>query len=98
LTETSSWRSKTSVPGAQIDLVIDREDKIINLCEMKYSSAEFTIDKAYSARLREKRATFISETKTRKAAHTTLVTTYDLAANEHSAEVLFRVTMNDLFM
>jgi hypothetical protein len=97
LTETSSWRSKAADPGAQIDLVIDRNDKIIHLCEMKFASAEFTIDKSYSMKLKGKKAAFLSETGTRKAAHTTLVTTYGLTQNEYGAEVLFNVTMNDLF-
>jgi len=97
LTEISSWRSKTSVPGAQIDLVLDRSDGIINLCEMKYSMDEYYIDKEYSKRLREKTAAFLTETRTRKAAHTTLVTTYGLARNEHSARILFQLTMEDLF-
>jgi hypothetical protein len=97
LTGASSWRSKATAPGAQIDLVLEREDKIINLCEMKFASAEFTIDKAYSARLREKKTAFLSETGTRKAAHTTLVTTFGLTPNEYGAEILFQVTMKDLF-
>jgi hypothetical protein len=64
---------------------------------MKFSSDEYTIDKAYSQRLREKKAAFLAETGTRKAAHTTLVTTYGLKRNEYSAEVLFQIKMNDLF-
>lgn len=97
LTEASSWRSKTASPGAQIDLVLDRADKIVHLCEMKFASDEYTVDKEYSAKLREKRAAFMSETGTRKAAHTTLVTTFGLVRNAYSAEVLFQLTMNDLF-
>jgi len=97
LTETSSWRSKEASPGAQIDLVLDRNDRIINLCEIKFSSDEYTINKAYSMKLREKRTAFLAETGTRKAAHTTLVTTYGLKRNEYGAEVLFQITMNDLF-
>jgi len=97
LTEVSSWRSKTSIPGAQIDLVLDRNDGIINLCEMKYSMGEYHLDKEYSKRLREKTAAFLTETKTRKAAHATLVTTYGLARNEYSAGILFQLTMEDLF-
>ena len=42
-TETSSWRSRRSAPGAQVDLLIDRKDGIINLCEMKYSRVEYSI-------------------------------------------------------
>jgi len=97
LTEASSWRSKDASPGAQIDLVLDRSDKIIHLCEMKFASDEYAIDKAYSLKLREKRAAFLAETSTRKAAHTTLVTTFGLKRNEYSAEILFQMTMNDLF-
>jgi len=97
LTETSAWRSKDASQGAQIDLVIDRSDRIINLCEMKFSSNKYTIDRAYSLRLREKRDAFLAETGTRKAAHSTLVTTFGLKRNNYSAEVLFQITMTDLF-
>jgi predicted AAA+ superfamily ATPase len=97
LTEASSWQSKSSDPGAQIDLVLERSDRIIHLCEMKFSSDEYTIDKAYSKKLRAKKSAFHDETATRKAAHTTLVTTFGLKRNEYSAEILFQITMNDLF-
>jgi len=97
LTEASSWRSKAVTPGAQIDLVLDRSDNLIHLCEMKFSSTEYSIDKAYSAKLSQKRNAFLAETGTRKAAHTTLVTTYGLKQNIFSAEVLFQITMNGLF-
>ncbi|MDR2571467.1 MAG: AAA family ATPase [Oscillospiraceae bacterium] len=97
LTEASSWRSKTAVPGAQIDMVLDRGDKIIHLCEIKFTSTEYTISKAYSDKLREKKAAFISETGTRRAVHTTLLTTYGTTRNKYSAEILFEVTMNGLF-
>lgn len=97
LTETSSWRSLSSVPGAQIDMVIDRGDKIIHLCEIKFASTEYTIDRAYCEKLREKKAAFLVETGTRKAAHTTLITTYGLIKNNYSSEILFSIKMNDLF-
>jgi hypothetical protein len=97
LTEASSWRSRSAACGAQIDLVLDRSDKIINLCEMKFASAEYTVDKSYSRKLREQRTAFLSETGTRKAAHTTLVTTFGLMQNKYSAEILFQLTMNCLF-
>jgi hypothetical protein len=97
LTEASSWRSKKADPGVQIDLVLDRGDSIINLCEMKYSSDTYVIDKQYSKKLREKRTAFLLETGTRKAAHTTLVTTYGLSRNEYSAHATFSLTMDDLF-
>lgn len=97
LTEASSWRSRNPDAGAQIDLVLDRSDSIIHLCEMKFASDLYTIDKDYSRKLREKRSTFLAETGTRKAAHTTLVTTFGLTRNEYSAEILFQVSMDALF-
>ena len=97
LTEASSWRSHLSSPGTQIDLVLDRSDKIIHLCEMKFASTEYMVKKSYSEELRRKKAVFITETNTKKAAHTTLVTTYGLMKNEYSSEVLFQLTINDLF-
>ena len=97
LTEIYSWKSKTHVPGAQIDLVIERGDKVINLCEIRYSSSEHLLDKAADVSLRNKRAAFLAETRTRKAAHTTLITTYGLRKNAYQASIPFEVTLDDLF-
>jgi predicted AAA+ superfamily ATPase len=98
IANTAAWKSEHSKPGAQIDLVIDREDNIVDLCEMKYTNTEFQIDSNYGKALRRKRAVFLAETKTRKALHTVLVTTYGLLPGEHSAEVQVVVTMDDLFV
>lgn len=97
LSEIYSWRSKTYTPGAQIDLVIERADQIINLCEMKYSQSEYSIDKAYDLVLRNKKAAFLAETKTRKAVHTTMITTYGLKRNMYQAGIPFEVRLDDLF-
>lgn len=97
MTEVYSWKSKTSEPGAQIDLVIERGDQVINLCEMKYASSEYVIDKAVDLNLRNKRSAFIAETRTRKAAHTTMITTYGLRRNSYQAGIPFEVRLDDLF-
>lgn len=97
LTEIYSWRSKSYEPGAQIDLVIERGDNIINLCEIKYASTPYTIDKALDMNLRNKKAAFYAETRTRKAAHTTMITTYGLARNMYQAGIPFEVRLDDLF-
>jgi AAA+ ATPase superfamily predicted ATPase len=97
LTHTASWRSQKSDPGAQVDLLIDRHDNVINLCEMKYSSMEFAIDKKYDKSLRQKKETFVRETKTRKAVHLTMVTTYGVKHNEYSHLIQSEVKMNHLF-
>ena len=97
LTEIYSWKSKNYDPGAQIDLVIDRGDNVINLCELKYSSSEFLINKDYDQNLQNKRAAFLSETKTRKAAHITMITTYGIRKNRYQASIPFEVTLDELF-
>ena len=97
LTNTYSWISNDRENGAQIDLVIERNDKVINLCEMKYASEEFAIDKNLDDNLRHKRAAFKEETKTRKAVHVTMVTTYGLKRNKYWGNVQSEITVNDLF-
>ena len=97
LTGVSSWRSRESDPGAQIDLLIDRNDNVINLCEMKFSVAEFVIDKKYDEALRNKKAAFVRETKTRKAIHQTMITTYGVRRNEYSGQIQSEAKMDDLF-
>ena len=95
-TEVSSWRSRTQ-PGAQIDLVIDRADRVVNLCEAKYSDHEYAITPAYEQRLRERRGQFVAETATRKAVWNTLLTTHGLVPNAQASAVQATVTMTDLF-
>jgi len=97
LTYTSSWRSNEPSFGAEIDLVIDRRDHIINLCEIKYSDDEFIIDKEIDENLRKKRAAFIRQTNTRKTIHTTMITTYGVKRNMYWSNIQSEVKMDDLF-
>jgi hypothetical protein len=92
----SGWRSREAENGAQIDLIIDRNDNVINLCEMKYSIGMFEIDKAYDRILREKVEAFRKESKTRKALHLTMVTTYGVKMNMYSSVFTSQVIMDDL--
>jgi uncharacterized protein len=98
-TNTSAWKSVKAVPGAQIDLVIDRRDQCINLCEMKFYNDTVTIDKKYAAALRQKATIFKTQTKTRKQLFNTLITTYGLHKNEHSIGLVDNViTAEQLFI
>jgi hypothetical protein len=83
-TSISSWRSSSEPTGAQVDLVIDRRDMVINLCEMKYSINEFIIDKKYAENLRNKISAYKSETKTHKSVFLTMISTYGLKHNSYS--------------
>ena len=86
-----------SKEGAQIDLVIDRRDGVINLCEMKFSLGEFIIDKKYDAELRNKMVAFKSETQTKKSVFLTMITTYGLQSNSYSGNVQNDLKMDVLF-
>ena len=99
LSNIYSWRKEADENGngAQIDLLIDRNDQVINVCEMKYSMSEFTIDADYERELRNKKSVFIETTKTRKAVHLTMVTTYGVRQNSHSGVVQSEITLEDLF-
>ena len=92
-----TWRSKKATPGVQIDLIIDRADGVINLCEMKYSSGEFVIDPAYEKELLYKMEVFRKETLTDKSIHITLVAVNGLKKNEHAGIVLNTITATELF-
>ena len=92
-----SWRSRTASPGAQIDLVIDRADGLINLCEIKFSKYEFEITKAYGETLKNKAHAFQAETGTRGMPHITFVSTYGLKRNQYASLVQSEVTLDDLF-
>ena len=94
-----SWRTEATEQhdGAQIDLLIDRKDDNITLCEMKYADDEYAFDAVEEKKLRNRRTAFKLDTKTKKAIQITFVTTYGLRKNSHSDIVQSVVTMDDLF-
>lgn len=96
-TEESAWRSSQAKNGAQIDLVIDRRDGVINLCEMKFSVDQFIIDKKYDAELRNKNSAFRAETHTKKTLFLTTITTFGLHTNAYSGNVVNDLKMDVLF-
>jgi len=99
--EAYGWNFKgdeTYPQGVQVDLILERADNVINLCELKYSSEAFAIDKDYEKELARKLATFAGVTKTRKAVHLTLITANGLVRNSHAGRVQSEVTLEDLFV
>jgi uncharacterized protein len=98
--EQSAWRyvPKGEEKGTQIDLLIDRRDNCINLCEIKFSITEFTIDKKYAEELAAKRRIFIAQTGTKKTVFTTLLTTFGVNINDYYLNnVQNQLTMGVLF-
>jgi len=99
-TEESVWRfiPVKGQPGAQIDLLLDRRDYCINICEMKFSTNQFTITKKYSAELVQKKQVFIDKIKPKKTVFITMITTYGVAPNAYSKGIVqSELTMDALF-
>ena len=97
LNDSSAWRSRQSDRNTQIDLVINRADHNINLCEMKFANGLYAIDKSYEQKLLERMSIFRAETKTRCSTRLTMVTTYGVLKNKHSGLVDDEIVLDDLF-
>jgi AAA+ ATPase superfamily predicted ATPase len=98
-TEDSAWRyvPGKGKPGAQIDLLFDRQDFCISICEMKFSNTVFAIDKAYAAELTQKREVFRSKSKTSKTIFIVIVTTFGTQNNSYKTGLVQNdITMDDL--
>lgn len=95
--EVLPWHSEQKEGGAQTDMIIDRADRLINICEMKFYNTDFAVDKNYDANLRNKLATFMEETKVKKTPIMTLITTYGLKYNEYSGRFQSVVKLDDMF-
>ena len=98
--ETSTWSKKgdEDSSGTQIDLIIDRKDRVINLCEIKYSINSYEITKVYDLNLRNKIGVFKASTKTKKAVFMTMITTFGLVKNQYARSIVQNeLTMDNLF-
>jgi uncharacterized protein len=97
--EESPWRYRGSKgeSGSPIDLLIDRSDRTITICEMKFYTDEFTIDKACATELQRKLQVFREQTKTRKSLFLTFITTYGVKKNEYSDRLVHNNLTMELF-
>ena len=103
LSEESTWYYRESDSdgrqgGTQIDMLIDRRDRVINLCEIKFSINEFAIDKKYDQTLRNKIDTFRMRTDCKKTIQLTMITTFGVKRNTYSGLVGSEVVLDDLFV
>jgi AAA+ ATPase superfamily predicted ATPase len=96
-TEYYSWRSKESENGAQIDLLLERADRVINLIEIKYSNAPYTLTKEEDMKIRTRQSDFVTETGTKHAIFPTIITTFGLRENKYSGLIQSEITLDDLF-
>lgn len=100
-TSATSWHyapQKETEGGAQIDLVIDRADRCMNLCEIKFSYDPIAIDKRIADELERKKRIFRQVTKTRKSLFITLITASGVKENDYSRSIInSKLTLDALF-
>ena len=99
ISSVQSWHTEATDEheGAQIDLLIDRNDGVVNLCEMKFSDDVYSIDNEEDSKLRRRKKVFKQVTKIRKAIHTTMITTYGVSHNAYWNNIQSEVNLDDLF-
>ncbi len=95
--EYYSWRSKEHQPAAQIDLIIERSDNMVNLCEIKYSAGQYAMTKSEYEKILNRQTAFVGETNCRHGIFLTLVTTSAPRQNEYSGMMNATVVLDDLF-
>ena len=95
----SAWamRGDDSQDGAQIDMLIVRDDNVVNLCEMKFASTPYSISKDEEMRLRHRIEALKATLSPKQTVHLTMITTYGVAYGKHSGIVQKEVRMEDLF-
>lgn len=95
--DVCSWSYRNKEQSAQIDLVIDRGDKAIDLCEIKYSDHQYELKKDYVEWLRERRDLFREVTGTNKTLRLTMIASSGIKQNMYSSSVQTRLSADDMF-
>lgn len=96
-TEYYSWRSNLIEKGAQIDIIIDRADNIINLCEVKYSENLYSLDKEEYMKIQNRISVFKEATNSRSNIIPTMITTFGMKEGTYSDQIIAKINMEDLF-
>ncbi len=95
----SAWSKRSDdEEGTQIDLLISRKDNVVNMCEIKYYSNEFTVNKDYYKILVNRQGILTKEISPKLSINNTLITTFGLAYNEYSGIFTNVITLDDLFV
>lgn len=99
ISSAHSWfyRPRNGEKGVQIDLLIDRNDDVINLCEIKFCKTKYKLTEEEFHRLENRRLTFIEQTKTQKTVVLTMITTNGILQGDFANEIQYQITLNQLF-
>lgn len=92
-----SWFGRGEERSAQVDMVIDRADNVINLCEMKFYNKPYAMTQKDADDIERKVSTFIESTKTDKTIIVTMITSKGIENNEHSGCIQKTMMLDDLF-
>ena len=98
-TSQSSWAvaGDDEQEGSQIDLLILRKDNVVNMCEMKFYSDDFAVDKSFHRKMVRRTIQLQDHLGRKNIVHSTLITTYGLTYNEYSGDFVSVITLDDLF-
>ena len=98
-TRETLWSKKGDAesPGTQIDLILERKDNVVNMCEVKFYNDEFAISKDYHITLTRRRNLLQEKIPKRAVIHNTLITTYGLKHNEYYNDFVQTITLDNLF-
>ncbi len=98
-TKQSAWSiHDESDEGTQIDLIIERRDNIVNMCEIKFYSDEFVVDKSYDLILRNRTSLLRNHIPKKCGIHNTIITTFGVKENEYKWDFQNILTIDDLFI
>ena len=95
ITQSSAFYNKDD--GYQIDLLISRNDNVINMCELKFYSTKYKVNKDYYLKIMERTNLLIEKISKKKVVQNTLITTYGLDSNEYSNVFNNVITADELF-
>lgn len=99
-TTHSAWSKRPNEKnddGTQSDLIISRKDNVVNMCEIKFYSSDFTVDKAYHNILVDRQKLLSTLIPKKSVVHGTLITTFNLTYNEYSGDFVKVINLDDLF-
>ena len=96
-TEFYTWKTNQVENGAQIDIVIDRADNTINLCEVKYSEDLYSLDKEEFLKIQNRIRAFKEVTGTRSSIIPTMITTFGMRSGMYSDQIIAQIDMDALF-
>jgi hypothetical protein len=97
IAEVFAFRSSRQKGGAQIDIVIDRRDSTINLCECKFTAEPYKLTESDADDFKRKRAVFIEESGTKKSIHLTMISSNGLVQSAYRNDIQSEITLDDLF-